>query len=236
MIYAVMIVGKGEAERYLDFTLERAARWADGIHVAFEPEVTEADRQAVKAWTTSTSELKCSASANDAMAKDQAWLDATHSFRPTEEDYFGVIKNTETIQDPASLLKAVKDFPQRAYQCKLYHLWDDDHVRVDGDWGPKLETFIIPWRRGASYPDQRMRAGRLPSYHFNVTTIGISVSDVLDYDMMMFEDKLKKWEWFQMSGASGFYSLDHINSIKRTPELRTWKKGGVLARPQETTV
>lgn len=230
MIHAVMIVGRGEAERYLGFTLERATRWADKVHVALEPEVGANERALAAQWADSVSELKSSASSNDAMAKDQAWLDATHAFRPTEGDYFAVIKPTETVQDPTAVRATIKEFPGQAYQFKLYHLWDEDHVRVDGDWGPKLETFIVPWVRGASYPDQRMRAGRLPTYHFNVPVWGLSVSDALDYDMMLFEDKLKKWEWFQMSGASGFYSFDHINSIRRTPELHTWKKGGVLAK------
>ena len=230
MIYAIMIVGEGEAGRYLSVALERAARWADGVHVALEPGVTDAERAIVEEWGDSSSELKFTAHSNEAMAKDQAWLDATHAFGPVDgEDYFGVIKPTETILDPTVVRKTIKEFPGQAYQCKLYHLWDSQHVRVDGDWSARLETFIIPWRRGGAYPDIRMRAGRLPEYHFNVPLRGVSMSDVVDYDMMTFADKLKKWEWFVESGANGFYSEDHIQSIKRVPELRTWRKGGIVA-------
>ena len=140
MIYAVMIVGQGEAGRYLGFTLERATRWADKVHVALEPDVGPEELALAAQWADSTSELKCTASSNDSMAKDQAWLGATHAFRPTEDDYFAIIKPTETVQDPAAVRQAVKEFPGQAYQFKLYHLWDEDHVRVDGDWGPKLEA------------------------------------------------------------------------------------------------
>lgn len=228
MIYGIVIVPPGEADRYLGLVLSHALRWVDQLHVALEPEVTDHDIEVSLEWASSYSKLRCSASANDGMAKTDAWLDMAHSFTPTEDDCIAVIKPTEVFLDPKSIQQAVKAFPGSALQAKIYHLWDSDHVRVDGDWQPRLETVIVPWRRGGSYPDYRLRAGRLPTYHFTVPMRGIPMSDVLDYDMLSFKDKLRKWEWFERVGAQDFYSYDHINSIRRTPMLRTWKKGGIF--------
>jgi len=234
LIYGVMIISPEESKRYLSFTLERATRWADKMYVGLEPGCTDEDMAIVKSWADAYSDLRCSMSENDSMAKNQAWLDASHLLQIQEDDHVVVIKATETIQDPAALRKAVKEKPELAHQCKLYHLWDEHHVRIDGDWAPKLETFVVPWRRGASYPDYRLRSGRLPSYHFNVPLKALPVSDVVDYDMVSFQDKIRKWEWFERVDAQGFYSYDHINSIRRVPTLRTWKKGGIIAQEQSS--
>jgi hypothetical protein len=172
--------------------------------------------------------LRVSADENDGMAKTTAWTDAVNEFRPTDDDLFAFVKPTEVILDPDAVRMAAKEHPGVALRCKLCHMWDQDHIRIDGSWEPKDETVFVPFVRGGSYPDYRLRAGRLPTYHFNFQTHGVPMSYMLDYDMMSFDDKLAKWDWFERVGASDFFSIDHITSIQRTPTLRTWQKGGVL--------
>lgn len=222
MIYATMIVGSKELDRYLAPVLERVARWADGIFIAFEPnasvDISGADH---------TGTLAVSTDENDGMAKNEAWTLTANAFRPTEADLMAFVKPTEIIQDPGAVRMAAKEFPESSLAVTLCHLWDEDHIRVDGSWHPKEETVLLPYRRGASYPDLRLRAGRLPSYHHDFPTCGIPVSPMLDYDVMSFNDKLAKLEWLDRVGAE-FYPIDHIQSIRRTPTLRAWRKGGVL--------
>lgn len=226
MIYAVMIVGLGEAERYLDPVVDRVLRWANGLHVALEPGARE--EEAVLSGVDSMAYLQVSTDENDSMAKGDAWQDAVHAFRPNKDDLMAFVKPTEVILDPDAVRMAAKEYPGLALRVRLCHLWDEDHIRVDGSWEPKEETVFLPFRHGSSYPDYRLRAGRLPTYHFNFPYHGVPVTYMLDYDMMSFEDKLAKWEWFERVGGSDFYSMDHIQSIQRTPTLKTWKKGGVL--------
>jgi hypothetical protein len=226
MIYAVMIVGEGEAKRYLEPVLDRVARWADGIHIALEPDAHE--EEMVLGGVDSMEYLRVSADENEGMAKTDAWTDAVHAFHPTTDDLIAFVKPTEVILDADAIRMSAKEYPGLALRVRLVHLWDSDHIRVDGSWAPKDETVFLPFKRGASYPDYRLRAGRLPTYHFNFPYHGVPASYMLDYDMMSFDDKLRKWDWFERVGGADFFSIDHITSIKRTPTLRTWKKGGVL--------
>jgi hypothetical protein len=221
-----MIVGPGEAERYLEPVVERVLRWADGLHIALEPDSYEEEK--VLGGIDSMGYLRVSADENDGMAKTDAWTDAVNVFRPSDDDLMAFVKPTEVILDPDAVRMAAKEHPNLALKCRLCHMWDEDHIRIDGSWEPKDETVFVPFKRGGSYPDYRLRAGRLPTYHFNFQTHGVPMSYMLDYDMMSFDDKLAKWDWFERVGGSDFFSIDHITSIKRTPTLRTWKKGGVL--------
>lgn len=223
-----MIVGEGEAERYLDPVLDRVTRWADKVHIALEPDAKSEEFDFVGEYADSITYLRVSSQENDGMAKNQAWIDAAQYFHPTEDDHIAVVKPTEVILDPDAVRKASKEYPGKALRVRLCHLWDEDHIRIDGAWAPQDETMFIPFVHGASYPDHRLRAGRLPMYHHNVPYAGVPVTYALDYDMMSFEDKLRKHEWYETVQGSDFWSVDHIQSIQRTPELRIWKRGGVL--------
>jgi len=228
MIYALMIVGEGEAGRYLDPVLDRVMRWADGLHVAFSPNAGTNERILVSEYTESVSNLKCSADENEGMAKNHAWEAMVYTLRPTTDDVIAVVKTTEVMLDPEQIRAAVKAFPGMALSATINHLWDVDAIRIDGSWAPEPEAFIVPFKAGATYPDYRLRVGRLPTYHFTQPLHDVPVTDVLDYDMLTLRDKLRKWEWFERVGGSDFYSIDHIQSIRRTPTLRRWSKGGVL--------
>jgi len=221
-----MIVGKGEAERYLEPVLERVYRWADGIHIALEPEARE--EAMLLGDVESVSYLRISQDENEGMAKTDAWRDMAAKFHPTESDHIALIKPTEVLLDPDLVRKVAKENTDKALRVRVFHLWDPDHIRVDGAWEPKDETMFIPFRRGASYPDYRLRAGRLPTYHFGFPYVGVPASALLDYDMMSFQDKIRKYDWYERVGGTDFWSFDHIQSIQRTPTLRIWKKGGVL--------
>ena len=226
MIYAVMIVGEGEADRYLEPVVERVMRWADRLHIALAPNARD-EEKAVEG-VDSIAYLRVSADENDAMAKNDAWLDMVHAFTPTEDDLIAVVKPTEVILDASAVRVSAKKYPGLSLRMTLAHLWDEDHVRIDGAWSPVDETVFVPFKRGASYPDYRLRSGRLPTYHFKHPYQGVPVSYMLDYDMMSFADKLRKHEWYERVGGSDFWSIDHIQSIQRTPTIRTWKKGGLL--------
>jgi hypothetical protein len=88
--------------------------------------------------------------------------------------------------------------------------------------------YFLPFVRGAKYADYRLRVGRFPTYHFAHPQHASPVTDVLDYDMLTLRDKLAKKDWFATVGGEEFYSIDHVQSIGRTPTLRPWTKGGVL--------
>lgn len=226
MIYAIMIVGDGEAERYLRPVLERVLGWADGIYVGIEPGTSSAEMAIVSEFADAWGELKCSASENEGMAKTQAWLDMAHALRPTTEDLISFIKPTEVLLNYEAIRHAA--VPGFGMLATVNHLWDSDHIRIDGSWAPRDELMFIPYVANASYADYRLRVGRFPTYHYKVRYNGVPVSDVLDYDMMTFKDKIRKWDWFDRVGALDFFSIDHITSMNRTPTLRTWKKGGIL--------
>ncbi len=228
MIYALLIVSEGDGERYLNPVLDRASRWSDGIYVALEPRAGLLERELADKWAGAYGYLKMSCDENDGMCKTNAWHDMSNALHPTVNDHVAVVKPTEVFQNPDAIRKAVKENPGYAFTGTVNHMWDMNHIRVDGSWAPKDEIVLIPWSRGASYPDFRLRAGRLPSYQFNLPSHGIPVTQVIDYDMMTFDDKLRKWNWFQTVDASGFYSPDHITSIKRHPKIRAWRDGGVL--------
>ncbi len=236
MIYAIMIVGPDEADRYLGAVVERTARWADRIYVALEPDCPETILEHLGPFVDSFAVLRCSANENEGMAKNEAWAAMQSEFQPTEADLIAFVKPTEVIMNPDALRKAAREYPGVALTVRVCHLWDSEHIRIDGAWEPKDETFCVPWTTGASYPDYRLRVARLPMYHCNVPTHGVPVSSLLDHDMMSFDDKLRKWDWFDRVGASDFYSIDHVTSIKREPTLRVWKKGGVLNAGQRETI
>jgi hypothetical protein len=224
-----MIVGEGEADRYLDPVVDRVMRWADKLHIALAPNARAEGTEIMAAGIVDhVSYLRISADENEAMAKNEAWLETVHAFKPTEDDLIAFVKPTEAILDADAVRAAAKEYPGLALRVRLVHMWDEDHIRIDGSWEPKDETVFVPFKSGASYPDYRLRCGRLPSYHYQSPYHGVPVSYMLDYDMMTFRDKVRKNEWFEKVGGADFWPIDHIQSIQRTPTLRIWKKGGLL--------
>lgn len=227
MIHAIVIAGADDVDRYLSPVLERAGWWADNIHLAMEPDLAELPGF-IASPDYSTSTLNVSLSENEGMAKDQAWREAVAVFQPAEDDLLTVLKPTEIVLEADSVRGAAKQHPGLALSVRLSHVWEEGFIRTDGGWAPTVETMFVPFRRGGHYPDLRLRAGRLPTYHFAVALHDVPVSDMLDYDMMTFSDKVKKHQWFERVGGEDFWSPDHIRSIQRRPHLELWKRGGLL--------
>lgn len=228
MIVALMIVGEGEANRYLHPVLDRVARWADVIHVALEPEAGGRERRIASDYA-STSFLKCSTDENEGMAKNQAWVDMAQHSQPSPGDLVSFVKPTEVVLSPEAVRGAAKVYTGLALNATINHMWDVQHIRVDGSWAPADEMYFLPFRRGARYPDYRLHVGRLPTYNFGHPEHASPVTEVLDYDMLSLKDKVAKAEWFERVGAEEFYSIDHMQSISRTPMLQPWTKGGILS-------
>ena len=229
MIIAHMVVGPGEADRYLDPVLARVSEIADRIHVSLDPiagigelDVAMTWADAVT-WTAAPGFLE-----HEGQFRTRAWMDMEQSVGPEVGDSVLLVDADEFIHDPDAVKKATREFPEQRLGFTFYHLWGGDSYRVDGGWAPHVAWILIPYRVGGKHANKKMASGREPLYARNETQHGIPVSDILHYGYFDDADKTEKYVRYTTHDDGKYHSGAHIKSIIQTPSLKQWEKGGML--------
>jgi len=229
VIIAHMVVGPGEAERYLDPVLARVSEVADVIHVALDPFATPHEKNVALIWADAVTHTpEPGFKEHEGLYRSRAWMDMEQSVGPEAGDTILLIDADEYIHDPEAVRKAGKEFPGQRLGFTFYHMWGNGTYRVDGGWAPHVAWILVPYRKGGKHADRKMACGREPMYAQNEIQHGIPVSDILHYGYYDDADKQAKYVRYSTLDGGKFHSNTHIQSILYPPSLKPWKKGGML--------
>jgi len=229
-IIAHMVVGPGEADRFLTTVLSRVADWADVTHVALDPMAGDSERIAATIDSNYVTRVEApSFVEHEGRFREAAWRQMEEVVEPELGDYIVCIDADEIIADATALRKAVKEYPGMRLGVTFHHMWNGTHYRVDGQWRPHLAHIIIPFQFNAHHVDRALASGREPSYAQNVPMHGQPVSDILHLGYVRDEDKQMKYDRYMALDGGKYHSNAHIKSIIMTPSLERWSKGGLFA-------
>ena len=229
MIIAHMVVGPGEADRYLDPVLARVSEVADVIHVALDPFATPYEKNVALIWADSVTHTETPGFLeHEGKFRTRAWMDMEQTVGPEVGDTILLIDADEFIFDPEAVKKAGREYPNQRLGFTFYHMWGDDSYRIDGAWAPHMAWILIPYRKGGRHADKKMACGREPLYARNETQVGVSVSDILHYGYYDDADKTEKYVRYSTHDGGRYHSGAHIKSIIQPPSLERWEKGGML--------
>lgn len=226
MIVAGMIVGPGEANRWLDFTLRHAKSWADRLVVAIDPAIDEDSHMAVcdrADWVQS-----CATSfVEDESAMRNALL-AGIATQASDGDLVVIIDADERLVftghiDPRGRLKTMSWGHADVWTGQFVHLWDPacNRIRVDGGWAPGPQTRIYRHRRVTPpIPGRRLACQATPHQPGSGALSGLTF---VHYGYARVDDRRAKYERYAALDGGRFHSGTHITSIlDMDPELAPW--------------
>ena len=229
MIIAHMVVGPGEADRYLDPVLARVSEVAEVIHVALDPFATPHEKNVALNWADSVTHTEEPGfTEHEGQFRTRAWMDMEQTIGPEMDDSILIIDADEYIHDPDAVRRAGRLYPGYRIGFTFYHMWNEESYRTDGAWAPSVANIMIPYRKGGRHADRKMACGREPMYAQNIPTQGIAASAMLHYGYCDDADKTAKYVRYTTLDGGRYHSLNHIKSIIQTPSLERWEKGGLM--------
>ena len=101
-VIAHMVVGPGEADRFLAAAIAHANDWADVIHVALDPHATESERYAaIVGADYVTKDEGSSFVEHEGKFRTEAWQQMEEACKPLDDDFIVCIDADEVIVDAA---------------------------------------------------------------------------------------------------------------------------------------
>jgi hypothetical protein len=224
-----MVVGPGEADRYLDPVLARVSEIADRIHVSLDPISGIGELDVAMTWADAVTHTATPGFLeHEGLFRSRAWMDMEQSVGPEVGDSILLIDADEFVHDPDAVKKAAREFPDQRLGFTFYHLWGGDSYRIDRSWAPSVAWILIPYRKNGKHANRKMACGREPTYAHNERQHGIPVSDILHYGYFDDADKAAKYTRYMTFDGGRYHSSSHLKSIIQTPSLARWEKGGML--------
>lgn len=227
-IIAHMVVGPGEAGRYLDKVLDRAARWVDDVHIVLDPMVTAAEIRIADKYADDCVILQDPWTDHEGRFRQGAWSVMEGLMMPELGDVILLLDADEVIFDPEPVRQIAINNPGKRLGFTFHEMWSPSEYRTDGHWKPYVGNILIPWRPGGQFRDRRIACGREPTYATGIPAVGTPVASLLHYGYAREEDRNLKYERYMELDGGRFHSLDHLRSIITRPQLAEWTKGGLI--------
>ena len=227
-IFAHLVVGPGEAGRYLPSVLDRTARWVDEIFVALDPTAGEQEFDVAREFTNHTAWMPEPWVDHEGRFRQNAWDAMSVTLQPTHQDMILLLDADELVVDPEPLRDVVRHNAGSRIGFTFHEMWSLTHYRTDGFWKPYPAWIMIPWKPDGQIRDRALACGREPTYAVNVPKVGLPISSILHYGYALKEDRESKYERYMSLDGGQYHNLNHIQSIIATPQLAEWRKGGLL--------
>ncbi len=234
-IIAHMVVGPGEADRYLEQVLDRVQTWADALFVGIDPVAGPDEVGLAQAYADAWTVMHRTWEDHEGFFRQEAWFHMEHALMPEHDDFIVLIDADEVVHEYQMVRQAAKDYPGQRLAFTFHEMWSEDHYRVDGHWKPYDAWVMIPYRKGAAFRDRALACGREPSYAHLVPKVGSPIARMLHYGYARSEDRQAKYERYMKLDGGQYHNPNHLKSILMTPSLEPWKRGGLInVRKEET--
>jgi hypothetical protein len=231
-IIAHMVVGPGEASRYLDVVLERAKYWADELIIAIDSaesvEALAKEEQIVSEHADAYYFLANKWATHEGRCRQEAWNSMVSVSQPTEDDYIFLIDADEVVVEHQHIRGAVVQHHGKRLGFTFRHMWTPKEYRVDRLWAPTTAWVLIPFRKGGTFRDRPIACGREPTYADNIPRLDRSVGTILHYGYMLDADKESKFRRYMTLDGGQYHNREHLRSILWPPSLEQWEGGGLI--------
>jgi len=222
-ILGMLIVGTGEADRYLPRVLKRLSNVCDEILVACNAKDAKTrDLVAQKTIAYDFSGYEWGKKQN--IIKE---IFISKCIAPRNPDWVVCVDADEIISDNFTREKAeeMANRKEIAYEFYCVQLWDrEDQMRVDGPWGNFWNVRYFKFIKGAdlSYQNTPLHCGLAPKYAYAWRTQGECLFK--HYGYMKKEDRMRKVERYAKYDPSSKYrSSEYYNGIlSDKPKLKSF--------------
>ena len=228
MVVGHMIVGPGEADRYLEKVLGRAVAAVDVMFVAVDPSAGDAERYIVDTFTSHWAVLRSTWRDHEGRFRQEAWDAMREAIHLQEGDMVLIVDADELIHDPEAVKRSIRARPGHKLSITFYEMWSSNWFRVDGLWKPYNAHIVIPWRDGGRFLDRPLACGRQPTYVSDVPPFAKSIGKILHYGYARPEDRRMKYERYMELDGGKYHNIDHLRSIVSDPVLMQWAHGGTI--------
>lgn len=221
-----MVVGPGEASRYLEQVLNRALFWADDLHVSLDSRAGDEEWEIVSNYATAYERLNLTWEANEGRFRARAWH-MLEKMSPSGEDFIICLDADEVIADHLLVRMAATEFPGHQIQWRFHEMWTPNQYRIDGFWKPYPAGIMFPFRENGHFLDRPLASGRQPTYVANLPASRV-IGDILHYGYLRPEDRVNKYDRYMRLDGGKYHNMGHLQSIIQPPSLEAWNKGGLL--------
>lgn len=227
-IIAHMVVGPGEADRYLKQVLERMFAWADTVFVAIDNVAGPDELEIVRSYADSWQVMDRVWADHEGLFRQEAWEKMEIGADPEPGDFIVLIDADEVIHEYSMVRQAAREYPDQRLAFKFHEMWSPNQFRIDGHWKPYDAWVMIPFVYGGRFKDRPIACGREPTYANNLPKVGSPIASLLHYGYAREEDRQMKHDRYMELDGGKYHSLSHLKSILRPPSLMEWEKGGLL--------
>ena len=226
-VFCHMVVGPGEADRYLSSVLDRCLLWADVVHVTLDSRAGSEEQDIVSLRADMWERLSISWEDHEGRFRGEAWrMLELSDIEPG--DFVVCLDADEVIVENAIVKPAAKEFPGHVVPFRFHEMWTSNLYRTDGHWKPYPGGIMFPYMKNGYFQDKAVACGREPTYATLLPRAKI-VGNVLHYGYATDADRHAKYERYMRIDGGKYHSLTHLQSIASTnPTLESWNKGGLL--------
>jgi hypothetical protein len=225
MTTAAMIIGPGEAHRWLDRTLRHISGWADQLVCwldGADPDTTSAVIHGPVPCRVDGS-ADCRFTTDESLVRNSlcALLDA----HAEEGELIVVIdadeQLTATSSPTSAALRALRaDHTYHCWPVTFLHLWtpDGSAYRVDGAWAPHAQNRIYRHKTGGRVGRRTLACPAVPSWISQCAPD--SALRMLHYGYARHDDRVAKHQRYMTLDAGAFHARWHLESIITEPQLQ----------------
>lgn len=229
MIVAHMVVGAGEADRYLPQVIARARSWADQVHIAVDPLADFDTKELVNESADISSRLVNTWEDHEGKFRAEAWHHLEAAYHLTTNDWVLCLDADEVIHEYDIIRQVPANFAGRRIMFTFYEIWTPEgDYRVDGLWQPWNGYIMFPYRPHGHFKDKALACGREPTYVDNLPPISRPIASLLHYGYAREADRQGKHDRYMRIDGGKFHNLGHLKSILSPAQTKPWTKGGLL--------
>lgn len=222
-----MVVGPGEAERYLEQVLDRALYWADELHVVLDRKAGAKEEEVVRSRATSWQRSVLTWEDHEGRFRADAWGSMEMAVSPTVDDYIICLDADEVVFDHHLIRSGIKQNMGLRIPFRFFEMWGESEYRVDGQWRPYEAPICFPYREYGHFYNKALASGRQPTYVGQIRAAPV-LGTVLHYGYARPEDRQAKYERYMRLDGGQFHDIGHLKSIMGPVSTEPWNKGGLL--------
>lgn len=215
MIIAQM-VGKNEANRFLEPVLQRLSTQVDKI--IFTDDCSEDNTAEIASkYAEVFSTEKTLFTENEGNLRSNAWKNLEKYAK--EGDWIVAIDCDEMLYhtEEKEIAEVLAQSPFDVVNVRFYHMWNETQYRVDKLWAPNNSSRIFRYRNGGEFFDKKLACGSEPTYVLswmrsrNYWIHSNLIMQHLGY--IKDQDKKDKYERYMSLDQGAFHNIKHIESI-----------------------
>lgn len=225
MIIAQM-VGKNEANRFLEPVLQRLSTQVDKIIFTDDCSDDNTPEIAAKYAEVFTNDESLFGK-HEGNLRSRAWSNLEKFAK--EGDWIVAIDCDEMLyhENGTPLETVLGQSQYDVVNVRFYHMWNETQYRVDKLWAPNNSSRIFRYQNGGTFFDRKLACGSEPTYVVQwIRSRNFWVHSKLKMKHLGYvkdEDKKLKYERYMKIDQGQFHNLMHIESIiDDNPVLMNW--------------